>query len=718
MIDLRGRLYLENGFSPVIDMINDSLGAVIDTVQTMKPAFENAMNPNPAKDMKKAVEDILPPTTENTKEQREHNEELKKGTESAKGLKGMLSGVLSVYTLIKSVKAFVSVGDEVSQINSRLALMNDNLQSTYDLNQMVFESAQRSRGAYLETANAVASLGQQTGDLFETTAELISFSEVLNKQFAINATPLESQKSAMLQLTQALGSGVLRGEEFNAIFEAAPSLIRLIADEMGVPIGLMRTMAAEGEISADIVKTALLNAADETNAVFERMPKTWAQMWQMFKNESIMALTPAMQMWNRIINSRAMQGMFNLATSAVRMFGDALLIMGAGMNAVLEWGADNWHWLGGIVSAVGGGILAILGLMVGKYIAMGAAAVVAGVKAAAAFILMNWPIVLIGAGIAFVIWLLGQMGVTAGDVGGFIMGVINVIGALWWNLGALIANVTLTAVEFVINYFQRMGYYIQLGIWSIRNGWGGMVYFMKTVFVNMGNDVIRFFSGVVNTIIDMINWVIDKANSIRVNVPDFLGGGTIGFDLNRLQNVTPTLIDMPDASGFAEAPPEAPEDIRFDRVEYMNLGEAFGEGFAFGKEGVGALGGMLDGLKQELGNALDIQGEKPEKPPGTELLEGLDDGGEAGKALKDTAKATKSIDDNLKRTNSDLSTIKDIATQRAVTNVSWDKLNVSVTNTFGDIHEKADLDGWLGTLQQGLQEAAESAMTGVTVLEY
>lgn len=706
-VDLRGAIRLENAFTPQLRSIVGMIDVVTDKTKNLTPVVEKAFSAKKvdkmsraADELSKKIKKVKPPTQQNRNEQKKHNDQIKEGARQAGGMASVLKGILGIYTLIRGAKAFVNTADDVMTITSRMGMMNDGLQTTAELNKMVFESAQRSRGAYLDTANAVASLGQQTGDLFKTNKELVQFSEVLNKQFAIGKTPMESQRSAMLQLTQALGSGVLRGDEFNSIFEAAPQLIRLIANELNVPVGMMRTMAAEGEISADVVKRALLNAVDETNRAFESMPKTMGQMVQGFKNDVVMAMLPAMQQWNKILNSPAVQGMFNAATRAVQKFGDALLVTGILLEEFINWAADNWWWLGGVVTAVG---FAMGAVMVSAFVAM----FKAGVMAVGVWAVANAKLLAVGAVIGLVIWLLGQMGITFSDIVGFITGLLGVLIAIIINLGIAIANVSMAAAESVIYYTKLVGYYFQLGVWNIRKGWVSMVHFLKKTFADFGNGVIRMWTSVVNKIIGGFNWLIDKANAL----PSAMRGG---ITFNRIQEVQARLIDVPEDPEFDVPRPEAPDRPEPNRFDFVDVGDAFNRGSDMGKDLIGAIGDRIQEVKDKLDASLDLD---TEGIGGTTGVEGLEIDPETGKAIKDTSKNAKQIKDELKRTNSDIGVLKDIMTARAITNISWDKLDIHVENSFGDVHKSADLDGWLGSLQEGLQEAVDSAMTGVTVLE-
>lgn len=207
-----------------------------------------------------------------------------------RSVKRLAASVLSV----QAVKGIISLSDAMTSTTARLDMMNDGLQTTAELNNMIFASAQRSRGAYQETADLVSKLGVLAGDAFGSSAEIVAFAEQVNKQMTIAGTSTAGAQAAMLQLTQAMSSGVLRGEELNSILEQAPTIAQSIADYMGVSVGVMREMASEGQITAQVVKNAMFAAAEETNAKFESMPYTWGQVWTSMKNTMTQAFQPAL----------------------------------------------------------------------------------------------------------------------------------------------------------------------------------------------------------------------------------------------------------------------------------------------------------------------------------------------------------------------------------------------------------------------------------------
>lgn len=222
---------------------------------------------------------------------------------STDALTGKIKNLVGAYVGLRGAQSLINLADTYTQTTARLDMMNDGLQTTAELNQMIYQSAQRSRGAYQGTADMVAKLGTLAGDAFGSSAEIVAFAEQLNKQMTLSGASSVGRDAAMLQLTQAMSSGVLRGEELNSILEQTPTIAQSIAKYMGVNVGTMRELASEGAITAEVVKNALFAAAEETNAKFEQMPMTWSQVWTSFQNTVIMSLQPVLNAINWAANN-------------------------------------------------------------------------------------------------------------------------------------------------------------------------------------------------------------------------------------------------------------------------------------------------------------------------------------------------------------------------------------------------------------------------------
>ena len=227
--------------------------------------------------------------------QQDFNREVQNGANAMDGLTDKILGAVGAFAGLQGLKSLVGLSDTFTQTQARLSMIVDEQSNVDELNDKIFASAQRARAEYTQMADTVAKLSLNAGDAFASNDETILFAENLNKLFAIAGTEQASIASASLQLTQALGSGVLRGEEFNAVFEAAPNIMQTVADYMDVPIGKLRQMAQDGQITADVVKNALLSATGEINTQFESMNMTWAQVWTGIMNELYYASIPLLK---------------------------------------------------------------------------------------------------------------------------------------------------------------------------------------------------------------------------------------------------------------------------------------------------------------------------------------------------------------------------------------------------------------------------------------
>lgn len=242
---------------------------------------------------------------------------------SAQGSQAQASGLMSTvrslagtFLGMQSVKWLANTSDQLTQTNARLKLMTGSAEAAAEANDQIYAAAMRSRGAYADMADTVAKLGTLAPNAFTDTGEIIAFAEQLQKQMALSGTSTQGAQAAMLQLTQGLASGVLRGEELNSILEQTPMIAQTIAEYMGVTTGEMRELASEGAVTAEVVKNAMLGAAEETNAAFEQMPMTWSQVWTQFQNIALRALNPILTGINWLANNIEIIGPIVLGVGA------------------------------------------------------------------------------------------------------------------------------------------------------------------------------------------------------------------------------------------------------------------------------------------------------------------------------------------------------------------------------------------------------------------
>ena len=270
----------------------------------------------------------------------------KQAEATTSSLTGSLKGLVGAYLSFQSIRGLLDMSDQISQTTARLDMMNDGLQTTAELNDMIYQSAMRARGSYTETAAFVAKLGTLAGNAFDSNAEIVAFAEQINKQMVLSGTTTQEAQGAMLQLTQGLASGALRGEELNSVLEQAPMIAQTIANYMGVSVGEMRELASEGKITAEVVKNAMFAAAEETNAKFDDMPKTWGQVWNEIQNIALKELQPLFDALSDLANSDFIQ-------TGIKGLG--LVFRGAG--AAAQFLADNIEIIGPILAIAAGALL-------------------------------------------------------------------------------------------------------------------------------------------------------------------------------------------------------------------------------------------------------------------------------------------------------------------------------------------------------------------------
>ncbi len=302
MATIRTAIQIQDGMSPAIKSMNKALNMTISSFEALQNVSGRAVDTSSIQAARSELNRAEMAMNSFEQEIRETNaaqQEFNNSVSTSSGMLGKLKNLAIGFGAAFSAKKIIELSDSMTQTTARLDLMNDGLQTTAELQDMILQSANRSRAAYRGTADIVAKLGQRAGDAFSSNEETIAFAEALNKSFVIAGASQQEMASASLQLTQALGSGVLRGEELNAVFESAPNVIKTIADYMDVPIGQIRNMASEGMITADIVKNAMLSASSDIDSTFKEMPMTFSQIGTLISNNLIQTLEPAIQLIGR-----------------------------------------------------------------------------------------------------------------------------------------------------------------------------------------------------------------------------------------------------------------------------------------------------------------------------------------------------------------------------------------------------------------------------------
>lgn len=281
-----------------LDTQTEKLGATIRGLETQQQTLTQSMKAaENAASVAAAAKDEAAAATKRLQEQENMAQSV------TNSLTSSVLRLVASYVSIQGLKKAVDLSDSLVSMRARLDRMNDGLQTTQELETMIYQSAQRSRGSFTYTMGLVSQLGTMAGDAFGSSKEIVQFAEQLNKQLALSGASGSSAQAAILQLEQGLASGVLRGDELNSVMEQAPALAKSIADYMQVSVGQLRELGSQGQITADIVKNALFAAAEDTNAEFEKTPMTWAQVWTVASNTAIRALDPLLTAINWVANN-------------------------------------------------------------------------------------------------------------------------------------------------------------------------------------------------------------------------------------------------------------------------------------------------------------------------------------------------------------------------------------------------------------------------------
>lgn len=643
---------------------------------------------------------------DNVDEQGRFNQAIQEGTDQADDLMNTIKGAVAAYVSIQSVGNVLNISDEIVQTSSRLNMMNDGLQTTEELTNMVYASAQNARGSFQEMADVVARFGNNAGDAFGSSEEVVAFAELIQKQMTIAGASTAEASNAMLQLSQGLGSGVLRGDELNSIFEQAPNLIQNIADYLGVPIGEIREMASEGELTADIVKAAIFAATDEINANFEAMPMTWGQVWQSFQNTALVAFTPVLQRINDLANSDGFQTFVTNAVNTLAVLAGVVLDIFDVIASVGGFIAENWSVISPIIFGVVGAWMAynaVLGvyntiqaisnglaaisaarsaLKAGATLAEAAATTTAtgaqvGLNTALLACPLTWIILLIIALIAAVIAVanyIASLGGTATTAFGVISGGVNVVIQFFKNLGLMVANIAL----------------------GIGNAIAAVASNIMTAFHNAICSVQSWWYDLLSTVLTVVEGICEALNKLPFVEFDYSGISQAADDY--AAKSAEAAGNKEDYTSISDAFNEGMST--FDTFQDGWVDDAYSAGAAWGD-------GIQNSISDSITDAFDSSSiEIPNPEDYTAQFGGMND------SLDTIAADTGGISDAMDITEEDLKYLRDIAEQKAVNRFTTAEIKIEQTNN-NNISSDMDLDGVVSGLTDAVNEAVDIMTEGV-----
>lgn len=490
--------------SSIYDM-DQAMNAGVNTASLEAARNEIAQATVAAEEFNQTMQQASSSINDNIRRQEQFNQSLQNGASESSNLVSAIKRMAGAYLSIQTAGKILEMSDEITQTTSRLNMMNDGLQSTADLYNMVYVAANDARGSLGDMASVVARFGNNAKDAFSSSAEVVQFANLVQKQMTIAGASTQEAANAELQLSQALGSGVLRGDELNSIFEQAPNLIQNIADYLDVPIGKIRSMAQDGELSADVVKQAVFAATDEINANFESMPMTWGQMWTVFQNNATMAFQPVLQRLNDLANTDGFQTFATNAINDLAVVAGVVLDIFEGIGSVGTFVSDNWQIIGPIVEGVAAALTVYYGWQLLSTSATKAAAAAQWIYNAA----MNAnPAAIVAISIGALIVLIGILankftgtGHIAQSVFGMITGGINVVIQYFKNWGLTVAD-------------------IFIGIW---NAGGACATNVEIAFHNAISHVQALWYNMLSTALTVVSGICSALNKLPFVDFDYSG---------------------------------------------------------------------------------------------------------------------------------------------------------------------------------------------------
>ncbi len=703
MATLSASIQLYDRMSAPLNSMITSMNIMLSTLSNVDSAVDSAFDAesiNAARiQLQQAnadMEQIDQAIQQAAQEQEKLNNKVVTGANNMDSLVGKVASLAAGYLSIQAVGKILDISDELVSTTARLDMMNDGLQTTDELVQMVYASAQNARGSFSDMAAVVAKFGNNAKDAFSSSEEVVQFANLVQKQMTIAGASTAEASNAMLQLSQALGSGTLRGDELNSIFEQAPNLIQSIADYMDVPIGQIRTMASEGQLSADIVKQAIFASSDEINEKFSQMHMTWGQVWTSMQNTALMKFQPVLDRLNQLANSDQFQQMVNNILNGLAQIATWLLNVMDFAGRVAMFFSDNWSviepivW--GIVTALAA-YAAVQAICEGITLAHAAAEAIqatalgimttataiataaqSGFNAALAACPITWIVAAIVAVVLAIIaicqWIANATGV-ASSWFGVMTGGVAVVGAAFANFGLLVAN-------------------IFLGIWSAI---GAVCENLQIAFHNAIANVQSWFYGLLATALEVIEGICEGLNKLPFVEFDFSGISSLADDYAAKSAEAASSIQ--DYTSVGDAFNEG-----FNTFEYKSLSGAFEAGAAWGDGIADSVSGMF---------SFDEGGFDTSSYTG---FGGDNYSSELGDIAGSTAETASNTSNDVDVTDEQLEYLRDIAETEAINRFTTAEISVNMTNN-NNVSSDMDIDGMVSTLSAGVYEAMLAAAEGV-----
>lgn len=706
MATIRSQMVLNDGISGVLKRITNGLSTTLNAFEQVQRASGRAVDVTQIQAARAAlaeanrdVDNMAEAYRRAAQQEEILNKGLRNGASAADGLLGKVKGIVTTLAAGAGAKAVLGLSDQLASSSARLSLIVDDGGSVDALEQKIMASAQRSRASYLGTMQTISKLGLQAGDAFNSNDELIRFTELLNKNFVIGGSSATGQAAAMYQLTQAMGSGRLQGDEYRSIIENAPMLAGAIEEYMRNvqgATGAMKDWSSEGLLTADVIKAAVFNSADEVEARFQQMPMTWGQVWTQMQNKAIAAFDPVLSKLNQVANSERFE---TVTDGIVSGLATIAAVAGVVLDLLISGGSlvvDNWSWLEPIVWGLVAAFVAYNTVALITNGLNAATALAEGVKAAA---------LAMSTGATFAATV-AQYGLNAAllacPITWIVLLIIALVAAFYAAVAAInhFAGTSLSATGIVMGAFAVAGAFIInliLGVVNFVIGIGVELYNLIATFANFFANVFNDPVGaIINLFAGMFDFILGIVQSAASLIDTVLGtdmsSAVAGFRNTVATKVEEIVGDQVEVMEKLNA-----SDYQIQRIEY---GDAWAAGNSLGRGIEDAVGGLFN---FDLGAAENYGADSPFA---------LDD---ISNNAALTAANTGATADALTATTEELEYLRDIAERDAINRFTTAEVKIDMTGMQNRIEGGADLDGVISALTDGFTEALLTAAEGVHV---
>lgn len=720
MATIRTSIMVQDSMSPALRSMSNACRILVNNFEDMRNASANTVDTQSLKIAREELNNTDMILNQVEQQVRNVNKESQKipsnfnnATSSANGLLSKVKQIAVAAGGLALINKTVDLSDQVSSNRARLSLIVDDNDSVENLENKIFAMSNRTRSSFLDTTSVVSKLGILAGENFKNTDEIIAFTELMNKNFAIGGASVQEQTSAMYQLTQAMAAGKLQGDEFRSIMENAPLLAEAIANYTGKSKGELKELSSEGVITSDIIKNAMFSAADQINDRYSKMPMTWGQIWTRMKNITIKALDPVLKKINDLANNQQVQEMFNMFVEGASLAAQAILWLveaAAWLYNILEpfapiiLGIVGAYVAFNVISAITSGVLGILALAhgisgaaemlhAGKTMAVTAAQW--GLNSALLACPITWIVILIMALIVALTYLW-----FTNDKVAYAM--LYIWDAL--RLGIMVAGLGIQAIWYGL---QLAALYLWLGIQTVVLGLMTAWYGFQTGVEAVCLGVLSIFQGLYNGIVSIVNGIINVLNKIPGVQIDTVEAAHFADDFaNKMAN---NIIDR--NTKLQEMASQM--DGTMDQINTIKS----------------KMGTELSASATNIQNkAIDMNATRQErvdtrndwaKGAGDAIKDVLNmdsfdfssmDNGTLGDIAGDTSK----IADNSEISEEDLKYLIDIAERETVNRFTTASVNITMTNN-NNINEGQDIDGIVEVLATKLEEELQSVADGVHV---